>query len=144
MLFFNLDERSVIALNEMFEDTQCTLNNDTNIFVSFRDFTYGKDTAIIICHGTQNGTVILGTHQEYREYTSKELLQLLLPTLQRDKIKTLYIVCCYGGLLPEITIDGVTIKPIHNDITPVTLQWNNSKNSNGTYTAFLKCNSINI
>ena len=48
MLFFNLDERSVIALNEMFEDTQCTLNNDTDIFVSFRDFTYGKDTAIIM------------------------------------------------------------------------------------------------
>ena len=144
MLFFNLDERSVKALNKMFEDTQCTLNNNTDVFVSFRDFTYGKDTAIIICHGTQKGTIILGTHKEHKEYTSKELLQLLLPILQKDKIKTLYIVCCYGGLLPEITIDGVTIKSIHNDNTPVTLQWNNSKNLNGTYTAFLECNSINI
>lgn len=144
MLFFSLDERSVKALSKMFDDTQCVLNDNTDVFVPFKDSYYGKDSAIIICHGTSKGNVILGTHKKHKEYTSKELLQLLLPTLQGDNIKTLYIVCCYGGLLPEVTINGVTIKSIHNDRTPVTLHWNNSPNTNGTYTAFLECNSINL
>lgn len=119
MLSFNLDERSVTALNEMFDNS---LNSyDKQIFVPFRDFNYGKDSAFIICHGTSKGTIVIGTHSHYREYTSIELLSKLYSYLQSDGIKTLYVICCYAGLLPEETIDGVTIKGVCLDKTPISI-----------------------
>ena len=122
MLSFKSDERSVTALNGMFDDS--SNNHDKQMFVPFRDFDYGKDSAFIICHGTSRGTIVIGTHSHYREYTSIELLSKLYSYLQSDNIKTLYVICCYAGLLPEETIDGVTIKGVCLDKTPISIDYN--------------------
>ena len=41
ILTFNLDERSVKALNEMFDNSYSSI--DKQIFVPFRDFNYGTE-----------------------------------------------------------------------------------------------------
>ena len=122
MLSFKLDERSVTAPNKMFDNSLNGYNQQ--IFVPFRDFNYGKDSAFIICHGTSKGTIVIGTHSHYKEYTSIELLSKLYSYLQSDNIKTLYVICCYAGLLPEETIDGVTIKGVCLDKIPISIDYN--------------------
>ena len=122
MLTFNLDERSVIALNHMFDDSINSI--DKNIFVPFRDFSYGMNNAFLICHGTINGTIILSTHDNNREYSSEEILSMLWKHLNNDGIHYLYVICCYAGLLPNITIKGITIKGVCLDKKPISIVYN--------------------
>ena len=122
MITFNLDERSVLALNEMFDDS--IDNIDKNIFVPFRDFSYGTESAFLICHGTINGTMLLGTHDNNREYSSIEVLSTLWKYLHDDNVRYLYVICCYAGLLPEVTIKGITIKGICLDKKPISIVYN--------------------
>lgn len=137
MLTFNLDERSVTALNEMFDNSYSSI--DKQIFVPFRDFNYGTDNAFIICHGTINGTIIIGTHGNYKEYTSIEVLSLLHTHLKQDKIKNVYVICCYAGLLPKVTIDGITIQGVCLDKCPIGITYDNNNITHNNYKATIYC-----
>jgi hypothetical protein len=105
-----------IELNKFKELNEVMKGNKTYCLFKLANDLY-KDTLFVFAHGTDTGLIEINGIQ----ITNKQLLTSLLTNtvIKERNIKTIYTICCHGGIQQPITIDDVTIKSMHDSVDTI-------------------------
>ena len=71
-------------------------------------FLNGK-TAFLLAHGSEDGFIQL----KNKLYKPQQVVQAFAPLAKKQGIKTIYSLCCYGGVQPTVEAEGVTLTSFH-------------------------------
>ena len=78
----------------------------------FCDNKYGESTLFVIAHGSKNGKILLGSHQNPKEYTPEQFLKENIVSFKQLRYSTIYLVCCHGFYMKPATIEGSLSNPL--------------------------------
>lgn len=86
----------------------------------FCDSKYGENTLFVIAHGSKKGKILLGTHDNPKEYTPEQFLKENIVSFKQLRYSTIYLVCCHGFYMKPAIVEGITIRPFTNDKETIT------------------------
>ena len=66
-------------------------------------------TAFLLAHGSEDGFIQL----KNKLYKPQQVVQAFAPLAKKQGIKTIYSLCCYGGVQPTVEAEGVTLTSFH-------------------------------
>lgn len=67
------------------------------------------ETAFVLAHGSEDGFIQI----KNKLYKPEQVVQAFAPLAKKQGIKTIYSLCCYGGVQPTVEAEGVTLTSFH-------------------------------
>ena len=106
--FTNVTENKLQKLYNWCDSLRVASINNTIQKTDYVLFKNGEDS-FLLAHGSEDGRIQL----KNQLYTPQQVVQALAPLAQKQQIKTIYSLCCFGGVQPTVTAEGVTLKSFH-------------------------------
>ena len=106
--FINVTEKKLQKIYNWCDSLRVASINNTIQKTDYVLFKNGEDS-FLLAHGSEDGMIQL----KNKLYTPAQVVQALAPLAQKQGIKQIYSLCCYGGIQPPVEYDGVTLKSFH-------------------------------
>ena len=106
--FTNVTEKKLQKLNNWCDSLRVASINNTIQKTDYVLFKNGED-AFLLAHGSEEGNIQI----KNKIYSPQQVIKSLAPFAKEQGINTIYSRCCYGGVQPTVTSDGVTLKSFH-------------------------------
>lgn len=100
-----------LPLEDKYYDRASMFLNNTRLgnMEKRKDFALLKSNNhyFLFCHGADNG----GLEFMHSFYSREAVLKTLIPAMERQSIKDVYLLCCHAGTAKAVTINGRSLIP---------------------------------